>query len=137
VAVTVLDAYALVAFFAREKAGPEVRDLIHGGNVATTSVNLAESVDRLIRRGRERESVLRVAFELESSGVAVRVVDVPLAVRAASLRAKHYHRTRSPLSLADCICLAAAGPEDAIATADKPLLRAARAEGVEVVALPR
>lgn len=67
--------------------------------------------------------------------VALIEVDEPLCWRAVGLRARHYHRSRSPLSLADCVALAAVGPDDAIATADQPLVRAARAEGLAVIAL--
>jgi rRNA-processing protein FCF1 len=50
---------------------------------------------------------------------------------------RRYHRTRAPLSLADCLLLAAArGAQAIVATADRPLAGAARAEGIEVAALP-
>jgi predicted nucleic acid-binding protein len=62
-------------------------------------------------------------------------VDERLARDGASLRARHYHRTRSALSLADCVLLAAASGA-ALATADAPLARAARGEQIEVHALP-
>jgi predicted nucleic acid-binding protein len=60
-----------------------------------------------------------------------------IARNAADIRARRYHRTRAPISLADCILLAATGESDALATADGPLLRVAEAEKVQVRALPR
>lgn len=56
---------------------------------------------------------------------------------AADIRARRYHRTRAPLSLADCILIAATGASDALATTDAPLIRAAEAENVQVRTLPR
>lgn len=57
--------------------------------------------------------------------------------RAGQLRAAHYHRTTSPLSLADCVALAVADDRgEALATADPSLAAMARAEGVEVIGLP-
>jgi rRNA-processing protein FCF1 len=41
------------------------------------------------------------------------------------------------LSLADCILLASVSRSDALATADEPLLRVARTEGVSVRRLAR
>ncbi|UGS33724.1 PIN domain-containing protein [Capillimicrobium parvum] len=64
-------------------------------------------------------------------------VDEPTARAAARLRARRYHRTRAALSLADCVLLASAQISGrAVATADRPLAAAARAEELEVIALP-
>ncbi|HEY7932480.1 MAG TPA: hypothetical protein VID48_01535, partial [Solirubrobacteraceae bacterium] len=63
--------------------------------------------------------------------------DERIARDAADLRARHYHRVRTPVSLADCILLAATRQSDTLATADKPLIRVAEAENVPVVALAR
>ena len=62
------------------------------------------------------------------------VLDEPAA---ASLRATatHYHGARRPLSLADCICLAAARRGDRVATADGPMLETAEIEGIATVPL--
>jgi hypothetical protein len=64
-------------------------------------------------------------------------MDEPIARRAAAVRARRYHRTSAPLSLADCIVLAATGESDRLATADGPLIRVAEAEKVQVTALLR
>jgi hypothetical protein len=58
------------------------------------------------------------------------------AQRAAEIRAQHYHRSKRPISLADAILIASAGPDDRIATADPDVLAVAGAEGLGVVRLP-
>jgi hypothetical protein len=64
-------------------------------------------------------------------------IDVGFALvrRAVSLRAAHHHRGRSPLSLPDCVYIAAAGGDGAVATADRAMLAAADAEGIGTVPL--
>lgn len=52
------------------------------------------------------------------------------ARRAGVLRIAHYHRERSPLSLADCIALATAETAGTLVSSDRMLLRAARSEGI-------
>jgi predicted nucleic acid-binding protein len=64
-------------------------------------------------------------------------IDERIARDAADIRARHYHRTRAPVSLADCILLAATEESDALATADGALIRVAEAENVQVRTLPR
>lgn len=135
--MTVLDAYALIALLKGERAAAEVRALLTAGGVAVTAVNLAEVADRLVRAdGLPEPDVLRALRLLTDSRLDVRPVDHATALRAAAIRGRRYHRTRSPLSLADCVCLAAAGEGERIATADRPLLRAAEAEEIPVIALP-
>lgn len=58
------------------------------------------------------------------------------ARRSGSLRARYYHRGECDLSLADCILLASAGDGERIATTDPAVATVARAEGIDVVALP-
>jgi hypothetical protein len=55
--------------------------------------------------------------------------------RARSLRARHYHRTKRPVSLADCSLIACAGTGDSIATLDAVLIEMARDEDIAVVDL--
>ena len=68
------------------------------------------------------------------------LASVPLelvhARRAAPIRARHYHRASRPISLADAILVASAGPGDRIATADPDVLAVAEAEGTATIALP-
>ena len=135
---TVLDAYALIALRLDEPAAEEVERILRSGDAAVTSVNYGEALDRLVRGRRIPEPRVRAAFEplLDSS---LRRIDVrfPLVEAAVRLRAKHYHRERRPLSLADCICIAAAGPDGAVATADEAMLAVAEAEGVGTAPLDR
>jgi predicted nucleic acid-binding protein len=135
---TVLDAYALIALRLDEPAAEAVERILRGGDAAVTSVNYGEALDRLVRGRRIPEPRVRAAFEplLDSS---LRRVDVgfPLVEAAVRLWAKHYHRERRPLSLADCICIAAAGPDGAVATADEAMLAVAEAEGVGTAPLDR
>ncbi len=58
------------------------------------------------------------------------------AWRGAFLRGRHYARGSCEVSLADCLLLASAGEGDSVATADTSVVAVARAEGIEVAALP-
>jgi predicted nucleic acid-binding protein len=133
---TVLDAYALIALLLDEPAAEGVDRILRGGDAAVTSVNYGEALDRLVRARRIPEPRVRGALEplLDAS---LRRIDVgfPIVEMAVHLRAKHYHRERRPLSLADCICVAAAGSDGAVATADEAMLAMAEAEGIRRVAL--
>lgn len=64
-------------------------------------------------------------------------LDTAIARRAATLRARHYHRSTRPISLADAVLLATAEQGDRIATADPDVLAVARAERLATVRLPR
>jgi predicted nucleic acid-binding protein len=130
---TVLDAYALVALLADEPAADEVERLLEQGGGKITVINLAEALDVLERRDRIPESVLREALD----GLPVRVLPPSEsdAWRAGALRARHYHRRRRPVSIADCFLIAAAEEGDAVATADVAVLDAAADEHVDVLDL--
>jgi predicted nucleic acid-binding protein len=99
-------------------------------------VNYGEALDRLVRARQVPEARVRGAFEALFD-TSLRRIDVgfPLIERAVRLRAKHYHRERSPLSLADCICVAAADADGTLATADEAMLAMADAEGIRSVTL--
>jgi PIN domain nuclease of toxin-antitoxin system len=133
---TVLDAYALIAFLLDEPAAGDVERLLRDGDAAITSVNFAEVLDRLIRgRNMPREAVQSTLASVLEARVERIDVDFRLASAAALLRVTHYHRTQRPLSLADCVCLAAARSGDRVATADGPMLETAEAEGIGTVPL--
>jgi len=132
----VLDAYALIAFLLDEPAAGDVEQLLHRQPAAITSINYAEVLDRLVRgQGMPRDAVTAAVAPLLGERLERIDVDFRIAGTAASLRARHYHRTACPLSLADCVCLAAAHDGGHVATADEPMLRTARAEGIPVVPL--
>jgi PIN domain nuclease of toxin-antitoxin system len=133
---TVLDAYALIAFVLDEPAAPDVEALLRRGPTGLTSVNYAEVLDRLVRgRGMPHGEVTSVIGPLLDERVERIDTDFRLASAAGLLRARHYHRVRCPLSLADCVCLAAA-VGGRLATADGSMLRTAGVEGIETVPLP-
>jgi hypothetical protein len=62
--------------------------------------------------------------------------DLDAARRAAEIRARHYHRSSRPISLADAVLIASAKQGDRIATADPHVLAVAGAEELEPIALP-
>jgi PIN domain nuclease of toxin-antitoxin system len=134
-----LDAYAVISLLEDEAAGVQVADLLRSGECAITAVNLAEAVDVVSRRRAVPVDELRAAVgPLTGTALPVVGVDERLGWRAAGLRARYYRRRDDPLSLADCFLLAAATPgSDQIVTADAPIVRAARAEGISVIVLPR
>lgn len=72
---------------------------------------------------------------LLDESIAVLEVGSGAALRAGELRAAHYHRKTASLSLADCVLLAAAGPEDKIATSDRAVATTARRLGIDLIPL--
>ena len=132
-----LDAYALTALLANEPAASEVEQLLSRTGTAIAAPNLAEAADRLARvhgiavqRTRSAVESLEQALDL-----GIRPAERDHAWRAAELRAKHYHRTRCPLSLGDCLLLAMTGDRDRLATADPHVLATAAAEGIDRIVL--
>ena len=131
---TLLDAYALIAFLEDEPAAAEVAGLIGSGNSAIPAVNLAEAGQRMLRNADVTADELQQLVGSMPLGV-VPFTEVH-AWRAASLRARHYRRRRTEISLADACLLAVATPVDRVATADPAVLQVAEAEGIVVVELP-
>ncbi len=133
-----LDAFALIALLTDEPAADDVEALLRRGDAAITAVNLAEALDVLQRVQKiPRERVEALAVPLVEERMKLVAIDLEIARAAAGIRARRYHRARAPLSLADCILLAATGGSDTLATADEPLIHAARAERRHVIELPR
>lgn len=98
---------------------------------------LTEVVDRLVRKHRvEPAAVSEHLGPLIDEAIPVVPADQRIAWRAGELHAEHYDRKNSALSLADCILLATAGPDDEIATSDGPLAATAQRLGIGVIALP-
>jgi len=133
-----LHAFALIALLRDEPAADEVETILRRGEAAMSAVNLAEALDVLRRvDGVDRVRLDTLTRPLVDESLALLTVDERTARDGADVRARRYHRTRAPLSLADCLLVAAAREaEAAIATADRPLAGAARAEGIEVATLP-
>jgi PIN domain nuclease of toxin-antitoxin system len=133
----VLDAFALVALTLDEPAAAEVEAILRRGDCVVSAVNLAEALDQLGRVHGRTADELRAAFgPVLDEVLAVVAPDEAVAWRAAELRRRHYRRRASELSLADCVALASTRSTDELATADRPLARAARAEGIGLLALP-
>ncbi len=133
-----LDAFALIALLAEEPAADEVEALLRRGEAAITAVNLAEALDVLQRvEGIPRERLEALTMPLVGERMTLVPIDERIARDAADIRARRYHRARAPVSLADCILLAATGESDELATADAALIRVAEAENVQVRTLPR
>jgi uncharacterized protein with PIN domain len=136
--VIVLDAYALTALLGGEPAADEVGELVAATRTAVTAPNLAEAADRLARVHGIVVERTRAAVETleQSTDLQVRAAERPHAWRAAELRARHYHRTRCPLSLGDCLLLAMAGEQDQVATSDPHVLAVAGKERIGWIAVP-
>lgn len=103
-----------------------------------SAVNLAEVLDVLVRlQGWPADDVEEKLHWLTLGGLQVVEVDAAVALSAGRLHARHYHRSKRPLSLADCIALGTALTRgERLATSDPALLAAAAEEGCRVVPLP-
>ena len=135
--MTLLDAYALVAFAADEPAAEEVEVLLRASRCGITTVNFAEAIDETRRiHGLSEEDMRGLTEPLLDEVIAVIPPSEAHAWRSATLRARYYHRRTSALSLADCLLLAAAGSDDAIATSDPVIAKVARAEKIDLTPLP-
>jgi PIN domain nuclease of toxin-antitoxin system len=139
-ALTVLDAFALVAFLADEPAAHDVEAILRDRHdePAIGAANVAEAIDVLVRIYHHPVDLVdeRLGWLLVGP-VTVLDVDEAVGRLAGRLRARHYDRRSRQVSLADCLCLATAMTAgQPIATADPALADIARAEGVAVTPLP-
>lgn len=134
--MTFLDANAFVAVLRREPGAPEVATLLRGRACATPAPCVAELVDKLVRRhGIKAGDLAEKLAPLFAESIAVVAVDSDIAWRAGEIRASHYHRKTAALSLADCVLLAAAGPDDEIATSDRAVAATAHRLGIGLIPL--
>lgn len=135
--MTVLDAFAVIAFLRGEDSADEVAALLLGGTVLAT-VNAAEVVDQLVRVwGRDADDVEGDLALLGEAGLRMHPVDAGLALEAGRLRARRYHRQRCAVSMADCMAAATAVRlAKPLATSDPALAVALRSVGGEVHGLP-
>ena len=134
--MTVLDAYAVIAYLRDEPAAPKVAKLLRSGETSLTAVGLGEVFDQLARVAGVDEEGL--ALDLAELGLLeASVVEATVGASAGRLRARYYHRTRCPISMADCVAAetarALARP---LATSDPHLLDVCHAERIEVIVLP-
>ena len=133
--MTILDPYAVLAFLKNETAASEVEALIAAGGTSLTVVGLAEVLDHLIRLGGadEEDASLDVAQLRLDDPVPV---DEKLSAAAGRLRARHYHRTRCSVSLADYLAAEVARSQHrSLATSDPALLDVCHHEGIAVIVL--
>lgn len=135
--MTVLDAYAVVAYLRDEPMAGEVADLLSSPTILS-AVNATEVYDQLVRIfGRDPDEVHADLALLGHAGVEVAWLSPEAALRAGRLRAGHYHRQRCAVSLADCVAAATALDYGRpLATSDPALAALARAEGGTVHGLP-
>lgn len=134
--MTVLDAYAVIAFLRAEPAATEVRSILKRPGAALTAVGVAEVLDHLIRivGVDEEEATLDVAQLGLLDGIPV---SPGLGAVAGRLRAHRYHRSRCAVSMADCIAAEAARARtEPLATSDHHLLDLCHAEEIAHIALP-
>lgn len=135
--MTLLDAYALVAYLVGGPAQGKVKSILREGKTAVATANLVETFD--IGERLYGLPVSRASEKIEglfATSLAIVSLDEHLARRAAELRVEHYHRSRRPLSLADVILIASARSGDCIATADPDVLSTAEELRIETVELP-
>lgn len=132
-----LDANALLAFLKDEPAAGEVAALLRTGDCATPASCLSEVVDRLIRRsGVPAEEVVDRLVPLIDASLGILAIENRVGWQAGEFRGVHYARDDTDLSLADCILLAVARPDDELATADRDLAAIAAGRDISVIALP-
>jgi predicted nucleic acid-binding protein len=134
--VTILDAYAVISFLRGEPAAAHVRPLLEDGSGALTAVGLAEVLDHLVRLAKadEDDAVLDLA---QLGLLAALPVPADIGSAAGRLRARHYHRTRCAVSMADCIAAETARATGRpLATADPDLLGVCHTERITTRPLP-
>lgn len=133
----ILDAFAVLALLKGEPAAAVVRRLLASNPHPTlTALGVAEVIDHLVRLERATEE--DAALDLAQLGLAdPNPLSAAVAMRAGLLRARHYHRTRRAVSMADCVAAETARLADvALITADPHLLDLCAAEGIATIALP-
>lgn len=133
--MTVLDACAVIAILREEPAADDVQALLETGAAQLTPVGLIEVVDVMVRIHEADEDEL-VADLGSLELIAPPPLAHDLALAAGRLRARHYHRVRRPVSLADCVAAETARKEGPLATTDPALLDLCAEEGIPYVALP-
>lgn len=133
--MTVLDAYAVLAFLRDEPAAVEVRPLLEAGDALLTAVGLGEVLDHLVRLlgVDEEEAVLDLA---ELGLIDAIALDGTTGAASGRLRARYYHRLRCAVSMADCVAAEIArARNDMLATSDPHLLDVCAHESIGVVVL--
>jgi predicted nucleic acid-binding protein len=135
--VTLLDAYALIAFLVGGPAADQVRGLLREGDAAVVTANLVEVLDVSQRvHGVPIPRTAEILETLFEGTLTAAPLDIAIAFRAGQIRAAHYRRASRPISLADAVLVASAQEGDRIATADADVLAVAEAERRATIPLP-
>ena len=135
--MTLLDAYALIAFLVGGPATREVRSILREGDAGVATANLVEVLDVSQRvYGVPTSRTLETLDPLLEGPLTAVVLGFTVARRAADIRARHYHRSSRPISLADAVLIGSAESGDRIATADPDVIAVAEAESIESIVLP-
>lgn len=131
--MTVLDAYAVLAYLRDEPCADAVAALLRGTTLLSAA-NAAEVVDQLTRvYGSDPDDVHADLALLANAGMHLAPVTADLGLLAGRLRAKHYHRDRMAVSLADCTAAATALTTNLpLATSDPALAAVVRTEGGQI-----
>ena len=135
--MTVLDAYAVIAFLRAEPAAAQVKDVLKQADAGLTVVGVAEVLDHLIRMvgADEEDATLDVAQLGLLDGIPV---TPDLGAAAGRLRARHYHRKQCVVSMADCIAAETArARNEQLATSDPHLLDVCHTENIGHLVLPQ
>jgi ribonuclease VapC len=131
---TVLDSYALIAYFRGDAAGASVRDLLQKASKADrpvhmTQVNYAEVRYMIVRKG-GAEAWQAAAKILDALPIEFHSADRELADLAADIKA------RASVSLADAFAVALARKHEAALVTGDPEFKAVEGE-VKVSWLPQ
>lgn len=135
--MTVLDAYAVLAYLRGEGSADEVEKLLRQPT-SISAANIAEVFDQLVRIDKhDPDDVHAEIAILASSGVSIVPVSSDLGLLAGRLRAQHYRSKSLTVSLADCLAAATSlSLDQSLATSDPDLASMLRAEGGAVHPLP-
>ena len=128
-----LDAAPLIALLREEPNADRIAAAIGDASTAVSTVTLAEITDVLERvHGWSSSAIAEAVQGVLAVAVEFVAPSPESAVRAGTLRARHYRRRANDVSLGDCFVLATATEGQTIVTSDRALARTARAEGIEV-----
>jgi uncharacterized protein with PIN domain len=133
-----LDAGPVVSLLVGDAVADEIEAALRPADVLRISVvNAAEVLD-VIRRvhGVSGDTASEVVGRFLDEAARPIAATREQALRAGDVRARHYHRRDRDVSLADCFVIAIAEPGDTVATSDRAVAHVARAEGLDVLALP-
>jgi hypothetical protein len=133
--LTILDSDAVLAYLKDEVAAPEVEGLIAIGGRGADRRRGGEVLDHLIRIGGANEE--DASLDVAQLGLDDPVpMDGTLGAASGRPRARHYHRVRCSVSLADCFAAEVARSQTrSLATSDPPLLEVCHAEGIGAIVL--